>query len=138
MKLGWMFAMQTLLVFSVSTMLQASDYQTLGRYHEAKIQIAPAAADPLKQIVFIEFPYTVQVIGDAVEMTLAPTGYRLPPSASLDRRFLTLLSKPLPVSQRALRGSVLEILHVLGGEPFVVVRDPINRTLTLDAVGVGE
>jgi len=133
------FAMQknaTLLIMTlaISAPLCAAEYERMGRYYDVKISMTTAQMDPLQQLVVIEFPETVNSLANAYEFLLMPTGYSLASEQNLDLNFVRLMNKALPISQRRIKGTVSEILQVLAGSNYVVVRDPLERTISLDAI----
>lgn len=112
----------------------ADNYDRLGRYYWKKTELSAAQIDPLQQVVDIEFPSSVLTLANAYEFVLNPTGYSLAKAQYLDANFIAIINSPLPVSQRKLRGKVIDILNVLSGSSYVVVRDPFIRTIALDSV----
>lgn len=123
-----------LIFIAVNHTANAADYERMGRYYDVRISMSSAQLDPLQQLVIIEFPATVNTLANAYEFLLMPTGYSLAQPTNLDRNFVNLMNKALPISQRKIRGTVAEILQVLAGINYVVVRDPLERTISLDAI----
>lgn len=117
----------------LSQPLQAGEYKHLGRYYLAKQNIKLEQRDPLQQYVQILFPTSVHTIESAYRYLLAPTGYTLADFNVIDKKFLSLSTKSLPVSQRAVNGKVIDLLNLLAGNEFVVVRDDLSREIAVDA-----
>lgn len=113
---------------------EASEYKNFGRYYLEKQSITAEQKDPLKQQVQIVFPSSVQTIESAYRYLLAPTGYELADLLVIDKKFIVLSSKSLPISQRMINGKVIELLHLLAGDDFVVVRDDFLRLIAVDAM----
>lgn len=113
--------------------VEASEYKNFGRYYLEKQSITAEQKDPLKQQVQIVFPSSVQTIESAYRYLLAPTGYELADLLVIDKKFIVLSSKSLPISQRMINGKVIELLHLLAGDDFVVVRDDFLRLIAVDA-----
>lgn len=135
MKMGVMLKSFVLLGAALSPLhsYAEGDYQREGRYFLKKISIAVAQRDPLQQMVQIDFPPSVVTIENAYRYVLSPTGYQLAGFYSIDKRFAVLAANTLPVSQRNLQGRVIDILGVLAGQDFVVVRDDLARLIAIDA-----
>jgi conjugative transfer region protein (TIGR03748 family) len=123
-----------LLVFS--SLSVAEEYRQVGRYSSVLIAPSQSQLDPLTQYVDLNVPKHLTHIHEVVNYVLAPTGYRVPmDSELLDSYFVAVGKQPLPNSQRKLKGTVVDVLKVLVGEGFIVVRDDIQRTLVLDFIG---
>lgn len=110
-----------------------TDFHREGRYFLKKIVMAAEQRDPLQQMVQINFPPSVVSIESAYRYVLLPTGYQLAGFNSIDQRFAVMAANPLPISQRNLQGRVIDILGVLAGDDFVVVRDDLTRLVAIDA-----
>ncbi|ENN6469919.1 hypothetical protein AB9X29_003720 [Vibrio vulnificus] len=109
------------------------EYERTGRYSKSIVAPNSSQYDPLSMVVQVNYPSYIKNIGDAVAYTLEPTGYRLPHKKDwLDPAFLVVGNKPLPITQRLMKGRVNEVLRVLVGPRFVVVRDDVNRFVTMD------
>lgn len=123
-----------LLACSLSCGANASgEYEIVGRYHEVKVEIKQYQMEPLLQRVTVEFPDGISTLAEAFTFLLTPSGYSLASAEYLDPRFIGILNKPLPVNQRKLRGTVIDLLHTLAGKRFLVVIDSLNRTVSLDS-----
>lgn len=119
-----------------SCFADASATKSAGRY--SQVTMAPTAEniDPLKQLVVINFPRHITTVEAAIRFVTKPTGYHLPSDDRLlDKAFLTVGAKPLPISQRRLKGTVAEVVSVLVGNGFVLVRDDVRRLIVLDYIG---
>lgn len=114
----------------------AADYKSVGRY--TKIKMAPSfeEKDPLLMQIEIVFPKHIKSLHEAMAFVLEPTGYKLPKDMALiDSALVTVGGQPVPVSQKKIRGSVIDVLKALAGPNFIVVRDDVRRLVALDYLG---
>ncbi len=115
----------------------SAEMKQVNRYTHVLIKPSKDATDPLSQVVDIQFPPNILRVADAIRYVLEPTGYKLPEQSQyLDRALIKVGGQKLPISQRKVRGSICEVLRVLAGPGFVVVRDDVNRLVVLDYMGV--
>ena len=106
---------------------------TVARY--STVQPAPSMAqrDPLAAPVVSVLPASVTRIGEAVEILLGPSGYRLasPLAAATER--VALLDLPLPEAHRTLGPLPLRTaLAILAGPAFRLVEDPVHRLISFE------
>lgn len=104
-----------------------------GRYSVISLLPTSAQRDPLSSVVDTTLSDAVTSIGEALEILLAGSGYRLsaPNTAPAIRE--TLLALPLPGAHRKLGPLPLrEALQVLAGPAFVLVEDPIHRLVSFE------
>ena len=114
---------------SVSALDIAPDTVRLARYTTMAAGADPARLAPLETIVRLSIPAEVGEVGAAVRYVLLRTGYSL---GERDEAAAKLLSLPLPQNHRELGpASVRELLAVLVGEAFVVVDDPVGRSIAI-------
>lgn len=119
-----------------SCFADASTMKSAGRYSQVAMAPTSENRDPLKQLVVINFPRHIKTVEAAIRFVTEPTGYHLPNDAELlDQAFITVGAKPLPISQRRLKGTVAEVVSVLVGSGFVLVRDDVRRLIVLDYIG---
>ena len=101
----------------------------LGRYSTAVAAPAAQVAQPLEALVRLSYPrQTVHTVGDALEHTLARSGWRLVSASALEPQAAHLLTLPLPDSQRTLGPyTVRTVLEVLTGTPWQWHEDAVQR-----------
>ncbi|MEH6454914.1 MAG: hypothetical protein V7749_01200 [Cocleimonas sp.] len=126
------FCILSIALLHVSSVFADDGYTHVGRYYKQKILITAAQRDPLLQKVEVIFPFSVQNIESAYRHLLAPTGYTLAKFEAIDKNFITLASKKLPLSQREVKGRVIDLLNLLAGSDFIVVRDDLLRVVAID------
>lgn len=125
-----------MLNFTVSSYVLATPMKSAGRYSQVAMEPTKENRDPLRQLVEINFPKHIKTVEGAVRFVTEPTGYRLPENKEfIDSAFVELGEKPLPISQRTLKGSVSDVLSALVGGNFVLVRDDVRRLIVLDYIG---
>ena len=106
---------------------------TVARY--STVQPAPSLAqrDPLAAPVVSVLPASVTRIGEAVEILLGPSGYRLASPFAAEAERAELLNLPLPESQRTLGPLPLRTaLAILAGPAFRLVEDPVHRLISFE------
>ena len=105
----------------------------VARYSTVHAVPTIAQRDPLAGLVRTTFPSSVTRVGEAVEMLLVPSGYRLsaPHAAGPERaEFLVL---PLPEAHRELGPLPLRLaLETLAGPAFILVEDPVHRRVSFE------
>ena len=106
---------------------------TVARYSTLPLAPTSAQQDPLSEIVIERFDDTVTRIGEALEATLAPSGYRLAAEDNADPQREILLALPLPEAHRTI-GPLprREILAVLAGPVWILIEDPVHRLVSFD------
>ena len=114
-----------------------------GRYTAVLAVPTDAQRDPLQAIVTIDFPEDVQTIGQAVNLVLSDTGYKIRDVLYWDVEVFALVQHPLPLVQRKLGPlTVLDLLKTLVGRAFEVVIDPLDRRVGFEvdaqARGLGD
>jgi type IV pili sensor histidine kinase/response regulator len=104
-----------------------------GRYSASVMTPTESQHDPLSMVVVMNFHSDIETVGDAIQFVLGPTGYKVPENVDwLDPAFVIVGNKALPISQRRMSGAVNDVLRALTGRYFVVVRDDVNRLVTMD------
>ena len=104
---------------------------TVARY--STVQPAPSLAqrDPLAAPVVSVLPVSVTRIGEAVEILLGPSGYRLAQPLAATEERAELLDLPLPESHRTLGPLPLRTaLAILAGPAFRLVEDTVHRLIS--------
>lgn len=101
----------------------------LGRYSTAVAAPPAQVAQPLEALVRLSYPrQTVRTVGDALDHTLARSGWRLVSASALEPQAAHLLTLPLPDSQRTLGPyTVRTVLEVLTGTPWQWHEDAVQR-----------
>ena len=101
----------------------------VGRYSTESTTPPPELVEPLDTVAALTFPrQNVKTIEDAIEYTLARSGYRYVATADATAR--TFLDLPLPESQRQIGPySVRTILNVLLGTAWLPIIKPADRTV---------
>lgn len=112
----------------VAIPIQADEEVQVGRY--SSIQPVPTSSqeDVFRAIATIEFPDTIQTVGDAIRFSIRDHGFRLASPQSVDERMKILLDLPLPKAHRRLGPMPLKLtLETLAGPVWRVVQDPVHR-----------
>ena len=105
----------------------------VGRYSAIIPGPSPEQADPFALPIHMEFPYSVQTVGEALGPVLSRSGYRLAsPNASCPS-LPVLLGWPLPAVHRRLGPMRLdEALKTLAGPAHYLVVDPVHRLVSFE------
>lgn len=105
----------------------------VARYSTVHTVPTIAQRDPLADLVRTTFPSSVTRVGEAVEMLLVPSGYRLSASSGIGPERAEFLDLPLPDVHRALGPLPLRLaLETLAGPAFIVVDDPVHRRVSFE------
>lgn len=99
------------------------------------IDEAPSLAqqDPLAAPITAALPASVSRVGEAVEMLLAPSWYRLAPADIAAPERAEFLDLRLPETHRALQPlSLRAALKILAGPAFALVEDPVHRMISFE------
>lgn len=109
-----------------------ADEIQIGRYI-AKDNIPTQAQQyPLKAVTALSFPMEIETVGDAIEMTLQPSGYAVDFEANPETYLL--FSLPLPQIHRNLGALTLDqILRTLAGSAFTLEINDLYRTVSFNA-----
>lgn len=104
------------------------EYSQLSRYVKINVDAEYQQKNPLKTIVSIRFPDSIETVGQAATYALEQSGYVMPNSKGLTSAVKILVSRPLPRIHRKFEHITLEnLLKTLAGEAFVLLVDPISR-----------
>lgn len=134
-KLGVGIGTWMALVLSVPVTAAEGEYRATGRYTSTKMAPTPVQQDPLQQHVTLQFPAHVKDVQTAIRYVLWPTGYSLPPHPEyMDDALVRVGMQKLPNAQRRVKGTVGDVLRVLAGPGFVLVRDDVRRWVLLDYI----
>ncbi len=87
---------------------------------------------PLLKVMNVEFPASIKYIGQALNYTLALSGYRLDVLSETDYQTLRLYSMKLPMVNRTFfRSTTLQIVETLAGNGYEVDIDEVSRVVTV-------
>ena len=110
-----------------------ADPVTIARYSTIDPLPTEAQRDPLRATVTLSFPKGVKTVGQALQVALRDSGYRLAPSAAADPARETVLALPLPAVHRELGPMVLRsVLTTLVGPAYRLVEDPWHRLVSFE------
>jgi len=116
-----------------------ADEVQVGRYASVRPVPTFAQSHLLQAPVRVEFPSSVTTVGQAVEMLLHPSGYRLASAAIAAPSRATLLVLPLPEPHRVLGPMPLQTaLETLAGPAYRLVEDPVHRLVSFERCGAFE
>ena len=124
------------LVISIALTHGANAQEVVGRYSILSARPTLAQRDLLTTPVTESFSPSLHTVGDAVDVLLAPTGYRLSSTANDEFERPALLALPLPAAHRALTGlPIRRALNLLVGPTFHLIEDPIHRLMSFERCG---
>lgn len=124
-------SMIALLAATASQSLIAEDRHTISRYTSISTKASEGQANPLATVVSFSFPPTVKTVGQAINYTLAQTGYHLANPGALPEQTKYMLTLPLPSIQRNFSYvSVRSVLQTLSGDAFLLLVDPLRRVVS--------
>ena len=105
----------------------------VARYSTVHTVPTIAQRGPLADLVRTTFPSSVTRVGEAVEMLLVPSGYRLSTPRAAGPARAEFLDLPLPEAHRALGPMSLRLaLETLAGPAFILVDDPVRRRVSFE------
>lgn len=91
--------------------------------------------DPLANEVQMSFGSNVTTVGEAIEILLMSTGYKLPNEFAADPFMSIMLERPLPRSYRKLGPMPIYVaLDTLAGDEFATVTDDLHRLVGFDLI----
>lgn len=105
------------------------------RYTVVKLLPTESQLDPLAAVVQVRFPGQILNTEQAIHYVLDESGYELVSSDVWTPEMKIMLSNVLPVVQRDLSDTpmtVVNVLEVLAGQAFRVVRDPLRRKVSFE------
>ncbi len=102
---------------------------SIGRYTRVKATPTPEQTDVLSALTSIHFSETVETVGEAINVLLIGSGYRLESADSV------LLENPLPDVHRKLTAlPLLTALQTLAGDAWFIEDDRVKRQLAFKPV----
>lgn len=119
--------------FGVANPVVSTDQQSLqvSRYVTLAAVASDTQKDPLSALIpKLVFGHQVSTVQDALQVLLNDSGYRIA-SYHPDPRVHQLFNLSLPAVHRRMGPISLEnALNTLGGSPWMLVVDPVNRLIT--------
>lgn len=128
-RMVW-FALCALVICVDVSAAETRNFVSTGRYTEVSTIATTAQIDPLSSLITITIPSEISTVSQAMEYVLQRSGWRLTPYSEEDVQTQTLFELPLPTVHRRLGPiSLREALETLAGKPFVMVEDPVRRSV---------
>lgn len=122
------YAAVVLLVYS--TLGFASDLVQVNRYQRIEVSQSAPEKDLMAEVLEIEFPKSVNTVGDAITIALQTGGYRLDVYSKDLTHQSILLDLPLPDSYRQLQPQSLKsLIELLAGEAYKPRVNPVHRSV---------
>lgn len=129
MKLKFMLVL-LLSVIIVRPCFGYENVTQVGRYLTLENKARLSQIELLSQTIQLRFPQNIQTIHEAMTYLLRFSGYDLVPINHMNKEIQITLSKSLPLVDRDLGPIPLkDALTILAGPAFVLMQDPINRTV---------
>lgn len=119
-------------IIIVSTSCYA-EYTQVSRYLEIKSSPLKEQINPLDSVVSVQFPVMIISVKDAIDYLLDDTGYQVVHEQLWTKPMAIIMSAKISHTQRNLSDTPLKIIDVIDllvGEAFYVVRDPIRRKIS--------
>ena len=124
------------LVAAMLTVLHANAIESIGRYSVEPAGPTVGQRDLLALPVSPRFPDSVRTVGQAAEVTLMTTGYRLSSPLTAEPARAAVLALPLPVAHREFSNTpVRRVLETLVGPAFKLMEDPVHRLVSFERCG---
>lgn len=128
-RLGWL-AVCALFISVNASAAENANFVPTGRYTEVMTSATTAQADPLSSLITITIPSEITTVSQAMEYVLQRSGWKLAPYSEEDAQTQTLFELPLPTVHRRMGPiSLREALETLAGKPFLMVEDPVRRSI---------
>ena len=123
--------LSTLCLFSSVAFADKPDQRVSeSRYTSVALGAEISQTNLLEGIVEISIPAEIDTVGQSLEYLIAPHGFAIGEPQEAKEQYL-LFALPLPESHRHLGPmSLREAIHILGGESFEPVINPVMRSLT--------
>ena len=121
-----------LLLLLPQTINADSDVQ-IGRYSTTAAAPTKEQVHLLQVVVSIEFPNSINTVGEGINYALKESGYALAPQRALSDELRSVLQLRLPKAHRRLGPMPLQwLLVTLVGPSWQLVEDPIHRLVSFD------
>ena len=121
-----------LLAAGLGSNVMAQSVQT-SRYVRTSLALSHYQKDLLVQHISLRFPQSVKTIGEAVDMVLEPSGYRLVSKHKQSEAMRIILTQRLPEALRVIKDVTLsQCLLGLVGHSFQLLFDPVNRLISFN------
>jgi len=109
------------------------EFMQTGRYSYVENIPLVDQRNPLKVVVKTRIPQSLNTVGKAVAFLLVRSGYGLAEQSILSDEAKTMLTLPLPQVHREIGPMTLDkALHMLSGEAFELVIDPVHRRVSYE------
>lgn len=113
--------------------LGQADEIPIARYSTLRVVPVVATLDPLAVPVNGTLPNSVITIGEAIELLLAPSGYRLAPDELASPERAAWLAQLLPMEHRTIGSLPLRAALTLLADPaFTLIEDPVHRLISFE------
>lgn len=114
--------------------LLASDEEVqVGRYSSVRPTPTEEQGDIFQTITTVEFPDSIETVGDAINHVLDDQGYEVATNEKTGQQMKTLLDLRLPKSHRHLGPMTLKtVLETLAGPVWFLVQDPVHRLVSFE------
>ncbi|EIF42847.1 PilL protein [gamma proteobacterium BDW918] len=104
-----------------------------GRYSHVKNAPLEDELNPLRVVVKTTFPRTITTVGQAMNLMLLRSGYRMAETSVLSPEAVALMRLPLPEVHRDIGPLRLDTaLRSLAGNAYDLVVDPVNRRIAFE------
>ena len=119
-----------LCVFSIGMAQDNAQSVPISRYTAVEIGITLEQSSLLQNVVDIDIPPSINIVGEGISYLLAPYGFAINTDEQRPSEQSILLMQVLPEPHRHLAlMTVVDALTVLGGESFKPVINPVTRTV---------
>lgn len=125
------FKKLALVILAITQVGQVYATERIGRYTSVEHGVTAEQKDLLQTRIQFEFPSQVKKIGDALDLILAESGYRLEPYKSSEMSYL--LNHNLPLVHRQVGpATLLDVIQTLVGDQWVIKTNPVSRSMRFE------
>lgn len=125
------FKKLALVILAITQAGQVYATERIGRYTSVEHGVTAEQKDLLQTRIQFEFPSQVKKIGDALDLILAESGYRLEPYKSSEMSYL--LNHNLPLVHRQVGpATLLDVIQTLVGDQWVIKTNPVSRSIRFE------
>jgi len=110
----------------------ANNYLSTDRYTKLKLQATRAQMEPLDVVVQLKFPVNILRTEDAMNYILDDSGYSLIDPKLWTEEMQIMMNNTIAAIHRDMTAtpmSVINMLGVLAGSHFRIVKDPLRRKI---------